>query len=110
MQNENAKVYALTENDNRGYVQTLITPLEERLTAIPGVVAARIVDQPPVLGYGSGTTMQLVGRPPDPPDRERNSESRTVTPGYYAAIGVPIVQGRRFSSLDIPSSQPSDCE
>jgi hypothetical protein len=55
MQNENAKVYALTENDNRGYVQTLITPLEERLTAIPGVVAARIVDQPPVLGYGSGT-------------------------------------------------------
>ena len=51
--------------------------------------------------------MQLVGRPPDPPDRERSSESRTVTPGYYAAIGVPIVQGRHFSSLDIPSSQPT---
>jgi putative ABC transport system permease protein len=92
---------------DRGYVQTLITPLEERVTAIPGVVAAGIVDQPPVLGYGSGTTMQLVGRPPDPPDRERSSESRTVTPGYYAAIGVPIMQGRRFSSLDIPSSQPT---
>jgi putative ABC transport system permease protein len=92
---------------DRGYVQTLITPLEERVTAIPGVVAAGIVDQPPVLGYGSGTTMQLVGRPPDPPDRERSSESRTLTPGYYAAIGVPIVQGRRFSSLDIPSSQPT---
>jgi putative ABC transport system permease protein len=92
---------------DRGYVQTMITPLEERVTAIPGVVAAGIVDQPPVLGYGSGTTMQLVGRPPDPPDRERSSETRTVTPGYYAAIGVPIAQGRRFSSLDIPSSQPT---
>ncbi len=92
---------------DRGYVQTLISPLEERVTSIPGVVAAGIVDQPPVLGYGSGTTMQLVGRPPDPPDRERSSETRTLTPGYYAAIGAPIVQGRRFSSLDIPSSQPT---
>jgi putative ABC transport system permease protein len=92
---------------DRGYVQTLMTPLEERVAAIPGVVAAGIVDQPPVLGYGSGTTMQLVGQPPDPPDRERSSETRTATPGYYAAIGVPIVQGRGFSSLDIPSSQPT---
>jgi putative ABC transport system permease protein len=92
---------------DRGYVQTLMTPLEERVTAIPGVVAAGIVDQPPVLGYGSGTTMQLVGQPPDPPDRERSSETRAATPGYYAAIGVPIVQGRGFSSLDIPSSQPT---
>jgi hypothetical protein len=33
--------------------------------------------------------MQLVGQPPDPPDRERVSETRTVTPGYYAAIGLP---------------------
>jgi putative ABC transport system permease protein len=92
---------------NRGYVQALMTPLEERVKAIPGVVAAGIVDQPPVLGYGSGTTMQLVGRPPDPPDRERSSESRTMTPGYFAAIGVPIVQGRGFSTLDDPSSQPA---
>ncbi len=92
---------------DRGYVQTLMTPLEERVTAIPGVVAAGIVDQPPVLGYGSGTTMQLVGQPPDPPDRERSSESRTATPGYYAAIGVPVLQGRGFSSQDIPSSQPT---
>ena len=92
---------------DRGYVQTLMIPLEERVKAIPGVVAAGIVDQPPVLGYGSGTTMQLVGRTPDPPDRERSSESRTMTPGYFAAIGTPIVQGRGFSSLDAPSSQPT---
>ena len=92
---------------DRGYVQALMIPLEERVKAIPGVVAAGIVDQPPILGYGSGTTMQLVGRPPDPPDRERSSESRTMTPGYFAAVGVPIVQGRGFSSVDAPSSQPT---
>jgi hypothetical protein len=50
--------------------------------------------------------MQLVSRPPDPPDKERNSESRTLTPGYYAALGLPILEGRSFSSQDTPASQP----
>jgi putative ABC transport system permease protein len=93
--------------NDRGYVQSLMAPLEEHVVAIPGVVAAGFIDQPPALGYGSGGTMQLVGQPPDPPDRERVSETRTVTPGYYAAIGLPLVQGRRFSSQDTPASQPA---
>jgi putative ABC transport system permease protein len=91
----------------RGYVQSFMAPMAEQVVAIPGVVAAGFSDQPPALGYGSGGTMQLVGQPPDPPDRERVSETRTVTPGYYAAIGLPLVQGRRFSSRDTPASQPA---
>jgi putative ABC transport system permease protein len=92
---------------DRGYVQSFVAPLEQRVVVIPGVVAAGFVDQPPALGYGSGVTMQLVGQPPDPPDRERVSETRTVTPGYYAAIGLPLVKGRHFSSQDTPRSQPA---
>jgi predicted permease len=90
----------------RDYMQELMTPLEEHVRTIPGVKAAGLIDQPPVLGYGSGTTMQLVGQPPDPPDRERDSESRTLTPGYYAALGLPILQGRNFSAEDTSTSQP----
>ncbi|HMH12400.1 MAG TPA: FtsX-like permease family protein [Edaphobacter sp.] len=90
----------------RDFVQELMTPLEERTQAIPGVLAAGFIDQPPVLGYGSDTTMQLVGQPPDPPDRERLVESRTLTPGYYAALGLPI-RGRSFSPQDTPDSQPA---
>jgi len=91
----------------RDYVQALLTPLEERVqAAIPGVAAAGIIDQPPLLGFGSGTSQQIVGQPPDPPDHERNSESRSVTPGYYAALGLPIVRGRAFSSQDTPTTQP----
>jgi predicted permease len=90
----------------RDYVQDLMTPLEERVRAIPGVKGAGIIDQPPVLGYGSGTTMPLVGQPPDPPNRERSSESRMLTPGYYTALGLPILQGRNFAPEDIPTSRP----
>ncbi len=90
----------------RDYVKTLLTPLEERVQTIPGVAAAGFIDQPPVLGFGSGTSQQIVGQPPDPPDHERNSESRSVTPGYYAALGLSIVRGRAFSSQDTPATQP----
>ncbi|HEV7218280.1 MAG TPA: ADOP family duplicated permease, partial [Terriglobales bacterium] len=90
----------------RDYVQELMSPLEERVQSIPGVKAAGFIDQPPVLGYGSGTTMQLVGQPPDPPNRERSSESRTLTPNYYTALDLPIVQGRNFTAEDTPTSRP----
>ena len=90
----------------RDYVQALFTPLEQRVQAIPGVAAAGFIDQPPILGFGSGTSQRLVGQPPDPPDHERNSESRSVTPGYYAALGLPVVHGRLFSSQDTPTTQP----
>lgn len=90
----------------RDYIQALFTPIEESVRALPGVAAAGIIDQPPVLGYGSGTSQQVVGEPPDPPGQERNSESRSVTAGYYDALGIPMVRGRNFTSRDTPSSQP----
>ena len=90
----------------RNYVNELMTPLEQSIDAIPGVRAAGFIDQPPALGYGSETTMSLVGQAPAQPDQEQVSESRTVTSGYYAALGLPILQGRNFNSLDTPQSRP----
>jgi len=90
----------------RDYVKELMMPLEARAQAIPGVTAAGFIDQGPLFGYGSGSSMQIVGHPPDAPDRERNSETRMVTPGYYAALGLPILQGRNFGTQDTPDGQP----
>lgn len=47
--------------------------------------------------------MNLVGRATMQPDQEQISESRTITSGYYAALGLPILRGRNFNSLDTPS-------
>jgi putative ABC transport system permease protein len=90
----------------RDYVKEFLLPFEQRVDAIPGVLAAGFVDQPPVLGFGSGTSQVLVGHAPDPPGHERDSESRSVTPGYYAALGLPILRGRNFGAQDTPESQP----
>jgi hypothetical protein len=50
--------------------------------------------------------MELVGHPPDPPDRERSSETRTVTPGYFSTLGLPVLAGRNFGTEDNYTSQP----
>ncbi|OJV40429.1 MAG: hypothetical protein BGO25_03665 [Acidobacteriales bacterium 59-55] len=90
----------------RNYVNELMTPLEQSVDAIPGVKAAGFIDQPPALGYGSETSMHLAGHTPTRPGEERVSESRSVTSGYYAALGLPILRGRNFNSLDTPRSRP----
>jgi putative ABC transport system permease protein len=90
----------------RDYVKEFLLPFEQRVDAIPGVLAAGFADQPPVLGFGSGTSQVLVGHAPDPPGHERDSESRSVTPGYYAALGLPILRGRNLGAQDTPESQP----
>lgn len=90
----------------RNFVTSLMEPLQQRTQNIPGVKAAGFSDQMPVVGYGSGSSMHIVGQPPDPMGRERSSETRSVTSGYFDAMGLRIVQGRNFTAQDTPSSQP----
>ena len=72
---------------DRNYVQDVMMPLETRVRSIPGVTAAGWKDQGPLLGYGAGTVLPIVGQPPDPPDHERSAESRGVTSGFFGALG-----------------------
>jgi putative ABC transport system permease protein len=90
----------------RDSVRELLLPLEQGLREIPGVTAAGVNEQGALLGYGAAVYLPLVGQPPDPPHRQRVSESRGVTPSYYAALGVPILRGRNFNPQDTPASQP----
>jgi putative ABC transport system permease protein len=90
----------------RDSVRELLFPLEERVRQIPGVIAAGINEQGALMGYGAGVYLPLVGQPPVSPDRQATSESRGITPGYYAALGTPMVRGRNFDAQDTPASQP----
>jgi predicted permease len=90
----------------RDYVRDVLMPLRERVKQIPGVLGAGFNDQGPLFGPGSGTSLNLVGHAPDPPDHERSSESRTISQGYFAGLGASIVRGRDFGSQDTYASQP----
>jgi predicted permease len=72
----------------------LYRPLEEKVRAIPGVTAAGYNRLVPLLNWGWNSGINMVGKPPDPPDHERLAEVRMVSPGWYQAMGLRLLRGR----------------
>ncbi len=80
-------------------------PLEEKVRTIPGVTAAGYNRLVPLLNYGWNSGIHMVGKPPDAPDHERLAEIRTVSPGWYQAMGLRLLRGRLFNpAMDTPAS------
>ena len=79
--------------------------LIERLDALPGVRSAGAVMFLPlrvsILSFRIGVNgFQIEGRPPVPVDQEPVADYRTVTPGYFVTMGIPLRQGRLFDQHD----------
>jgi putative ABC transport system permease protein len=91
---------------SRDFVQALAEPLEARVARIPGVTAAGSNHLLPILQWGANGDLPIVGKPVDPPDKERWTEIRFVTPGYFAAMQLPVLRGRNFGTQDAAKSQP----
>ena len=76
--------------------------LLDRLNTTPGVVAAGMAQQIPLRGdYMLSFSIQ--GKP-DEPGTERSANYRAVSPGYFAALGIPLIRGRAFSAQDTERS------
>jgi putative ABC transport system permease protein len=73
--------------------------LQSRIAALPGVVAVGASYDPPLRSnWLQG--FEVVDGPEPPPGQGPSGLFRTVTPGYFAAAGVAIAEGRDFTSAD----------
>ena len=72
----------------------------ERVRSLPGVRSAAAIDELPVSGAGGGTWIHVEGKPEPPPGQQLNVMVRTVTPGYFATLGVPFYAGRDVADSD----------
>lgn len=79
--------------------------LTERVAALPGVTAAGLVDEPPL---GLGGSDRGVGIPGyEFTEGERRSIMYAIaSPGYFEAMGIPLVAGRTFTDQDDESGPP----
>jgi putative ABC transport system permease protein len=74
-----------------------------KVRTIPGVQAAGFVF--PVVpgdGYGGDSRFTIVGRPPLPQGKMQFALHRWADPGYFAAIGIPILRGHTFNDDQKP--------
>jgi predicted permease len=77
--------------------------LERRLAAAPGVEAAAISDTIPLSGGMRSrpfSAIEIDGKPRLPEGTGGMTGWRYVTPGYFSALGIPIVHGRDFIDAD----------
>jgi putative ABC transport system permease protein len=90
----------LAENARAGMYQSIL----ERLQAIPGarIVAHGLV---PMNGLQANSELVVDGFVPSSP-RDAVVWMNSISPGYFEAMGMPMVSGRAFGPADRVATQP----
>jgi predicted permease len=97
-----AAAYGAERHPNLFYEAAL-----DRVQALPGVEAAGIITSLPVIGgFGPWNYVHAEGRPATTPAERRGATRRVVTPGYFEAMGIPLLRGRTFERSDLADAPP----
>ena len=75
--------------------------LVQEMQTIPGVQRASFVSAPPLV---PGANLRLGLYTADETQIATSTDWRTVAPGFFAAIGTPLITGRDFTDDDNPES------
>jgi putative ABC transport system permease protein len=80
--------------------------LLERLNGLPGATAAAAIVGLPLTGTQINISFEVANRPPLPPAQQPSMELRPATPGYFKAMGIPVIRGRGIEVGDTARSTP----
>jgi len=95
-----AATYASQESKIAFYERLL-----PEIAALPGVLGAAATSGPPLTGAATGGEVSVPSR--SRPDGARESADwRLVSPGYFAAMGIPLRSGRDFGMGDRLTTAP----
>jgi predicted permease len=78
--------------------------LVDRLGATPGVQSAGGISFLPLTLSGRSTGINVEGDPPPAPGEVKFVDFRSVTPGYFATLRIPMVAGRDVAWSDTPDT------
>ncbi|HVF91377.1 MAG TPA: FtsX-like permease family protein, partial [Blastocatellia bacterium] len=77
--------------------------LLDRIGRLPGVTAVGSINTLPMNSSGSSGNFFI----DNDPSKTGYADYRLVTPGYFAAMDIPLLRGRLFDQNDRPDSPPS---
>ncbi|MBL9219849.1 MAG: ABC transporter permease [Opitutaceae bacterium] len=94
-----------TEYKDEAKQRAFFQELRQRLAARPEFTAVGAADAPPT--WNNRDRILIDGRAPDPSGKGNTYASVTaITPGYFAAMSLRLLQGRDFSDADSDTTQP----
>lgn len=76
------------------------------IRALPGVTSAGAAATLPIGGDDFAAGITVEGAPAAPPGQEPRAGYQVVTPGYFAAMGIPLAAGRDFRDADTREAAP----
>jgi predicted permease len=80
-----------------------------RIDALPGVNKTAfgiVVPWRDAGSFGPGFEFSADGHVKGPGEEDPRAQLRTISPGFFAALGVPIIAGRDFNELDGKDKDP----
>jgi predicted permease len=77
--------------------------LEDELRAVPGVAAVTMSNVPLLAGTNRSRGVAVQGFEAGP-DTDSGSRYNRVGPGYFSALGIPLIAGREFTDADTMNS------
>ena len=80
-----------------------------RVESLPGVVKTAYSEVAPwrdASVFGAGLQFSADGHVHVVGQEDPHAEPRTISPGFFAALGVPIIEGRDFNALDGQDKEP----
>jgi predicted permease len=90
-----------TAADDRRFFESVM----DRVSALPGVEAVGLTSEFPLADSDTNGGVLIDGRTFAPGERPM-AQKRIVSPGYFAAMGIPIRRGRDFLRTDTATAPP----
>lgn len=89
------------ENPHEQRMRSFYQQLLERLQNLPGVTAAGGITSLPLADFNPDGTFVI----DNDPTKKGYASYRRTSPGYFAAMGIPLLRGRWFDETDKPGAQ-----
>ena len=92
--------------DDEQRFRTIFRSVLQRLRELPGATAAGGVDYAPLSGVPTDQPFEIEGRPVPAGAQPPDEENRTVTPGWFEAMGIRLLRGRTPQDTDAAGRSP----
>jgi putative ABC transport system permease protein len=76
------------------------------LPGVDGVALGTVVPWRDAGSYGPGLQVSADGHVRGPGEEDPRAQFRSISPGFFAALGVPLLAGRDFNDNDRKGSEP----